>query len=144
MAQMMALNFGIPGIPVVYYGDEIAMVGANDPDNRRMMKFENLNAEEKALKEKVQIMANLRKNRVELIYGDYTVLPCTQGFFAFERNYFGKKTIVVFSKIKGSAKIELPYKPTNIKANFNSSVNIKDNTINVELGNDSFEIFTID
>lgn len=143
-AQMMALNFGLPGIPVVYYGDEIAMVGANDPDNRRMMKFENLNAEEKSLKEKVQLMANLRKNRVELVYGDFNVLPCTNGYFAFERNYFGKRTIIVFSKMKGSAVITLPYKTNNIKANFNSTVVIKNNTINVELGDDSFEIFTID
>lgn len=144
MAQMMALNFGIPGIPVVYYGDEIAMVGANDPDNRRMMKFDNLTKEEKELKEKVQLMANLRKNRVELVYGDYTVLPCTKGYFAFERNYFGKKTIVVFSKLKGKVSIELPYKPTNIKANFNSNVSINQNNLQVELGDDAFEIFTID
>ena len=144
IAQMMAMNFGLPGIPVVYYGDEIAMVGANDPDNRRMMKFENLNAEEKALKEKVQLMANLRKNRVELIYGDYTVLPCTKGFFAFERNYFSKKTIFVFSKLEGNASIELPYKALNIKANFNSKVSYNNNLINIELGKDSFEIFTID
>ena len=89
-------------------------------------------------------MANLRKNRVELVYGDYTVLPCTKGYFAFERNYFGKKTIVVFSKLKGKVSIELPYKPTNIKANFNSNVSINQNNLQVELGDDAFEIFTID
>ena len=25
----------IPGIPIVYYGDEIGLVGAGDPDNRK-------------------------------------------------------------------------------------------------------------
>lgn len=30
-----ALNYLLPGIPVLYYGDESGLSGANDPDNRR-------------------------------------------------------------------------------------------------------------
>ena len=30
-----ALTFTLPGIPVLYYGDEAGLSGANDPDNRR-------------------------------------------------------------------------------------------------------------
>jgi len=30
-----ALTFTLPGIPVLYYGDETGLSGANDPDNRR-------------------------------------------------------------------------------------------------------------
>src|ERR1700730_9443203 len=33
----IALLFTYPGVPCVYYGDEIGMVGAGDPDNRRCM-----------------------------------------------------------------------------------------------------------
>ena len=29
----------IPGVPLIYYGDEFGMPGAGDPDNRRMMRF---------------------------------------------------------------------------------------------------------
>ena len=29
----LAYIFTIPGIPVIYYGDEIGMTGAADPDN---------------------------------------------------------------------------------------------------------------
>ena len=33
----VALLMTFPGVPCVYYGDEIGMVGASDPDNRRCM-----------------------------------------------------------------------------------------------------------
>ncbi len=33
--------FTIPGIPLIYYGDEFGMPGAGDPDNRRMMRFDS-------------------------------------------------------------------------------------------------------
>lgn len=36
-ALAMAYLFTLPGIPVLYYGDEVAMAGANDPDSRRVL-----------------------------------------------------------------------------------------------------------
>jgi glycosidase len=33
----LALLFTMPGIPVIYYGDEVAIAGASDPDSRRVM-----------------------------------------------------------------------------------------------------------
>ncbi|GMV41050.1 MAG: hypothetical protein AMXMBFR64_27660 [Myxococcales bacterium] len=38
LAMMYALT--IPGVPLIYYGDEIGMAGAGDPDNRRFMRFD--------------------------------------------------------------------------------------------------------
>src|SRR5262249_20285085 len=32
----MALLLTLPGIPVIYYGDEVGLAGANDPDSRRV------------------------------------------------------------------------------------------------------------
>lgn len=141
IAQMMALNFSIPGIPVVYYGDEIAMPGGNDPDNRRMMKFDGYNTNEKALRDKVQILTNLRKNNLELIYGDYKVLPCTEGYFAFERNYFGKKSIIVFAKNAGEVKIEIADQ-RNAKAHFGHTLKKEKKYISLPLSNDDFEIIS--
>ena len=42
LMQLQAFLLTMPGIPVIYYGDEIGMPGADDPDNRRPMKFANL------------------------------------------------------------------------------------------------------
>ena len=33
----LAFNFSLPGIPVLYYGDEVGLAGANDPDCRRVL-----------------------------------------------------------------------------------------------------------
>ncbi len=141
VAQVMAFNFTVPGIPVVYYGDEIAMPGGNDPDNRRMMKFENYTADEKTLRDKVQQLALLRKNNLEFIYGDFTPLTCTEGYYAYERNYFGKKSIVVFSRLEGDVKIKVNDNK-NVKANFGHSYKKSATDITIHLGTDDFEIFT--
>ena len=139
MAQMMAMNFTLPGIPVVYYGDEIAMPGGNDPDNRRMMKFSGYSIEENNLRNKVQTLASLRKNNLELLYGDFTVVACTPGFYAYERNYFGKKTLVVFSKNEGEVTLQIKNK-NNIKVNFGHAVESSSSEIKIKLNNDDFEI----
>lgn len=46
LKMLRTFNATIPGIPITYYGDEIGMPGAGDPDNRRMMRFDSLSAHE--------------------------------------------------------------------------------------------------
>lgn len=40
LARAFTALYAMPGIPFLYYGDEIAMPGGNDPDNRRDMIWE--------------------------------------------------------------------------------------------------------
>lgn len=61
-ALFHTFNLTIPGIPVLYYGDEIGLTGGNDPDCRRMMKFDGLNKRESKLRDQVSTLAHLRKN----------------------------------------------------------------------------------
>ncbi|HSN50875.1 MAG TPA: alpha-amylase family glycosyl hydrolase, partial [Bacteroidales bacterium] len=68
LAALHAFNMTIPGIPVIYYGDEIGMAGANDPDNRRMMHFDSLSPQQTRLKATVEKLTHLRKNNLPLIY----------------------------------------------------------------------------
>ncbi len=69
--QRMALAFAVlltsPGIPVLYYGDEIGLAGGGDPENRRMMPWQDsaLLPPQKALRESVrQLLAVRAKYRV--------------------------------------------------------------------------------
>ena len=42
LSLLTAFVTTLPGVPIIYYGDEIGMPGAGDPDNRRMMRFDGL------------------------------------------------------------------------------------------------------
>ncbi|MEQ8821974.1 MAG: alpha-amylase family glycosyl hydrolase [Sumerlaeia bacterium] len=60
----------IPGMPLVYYGDEIGLTGAHDPDNRRMMIPEaDWNAYQSATFEHVAAWAKARHDSVALRRG---------------------------------------------------------------------------
>jgi hypothetical protein len=98
MEQLMAFIMTAPGVPCIYYGDEIAMPGGNDPDNRRMMTFDNLNIDQRKLKASVSRMTTLRKKSMALMYGDTEVLLNSGQTFAYMRQYFGDVVIVVFDK----------------------------------------------
>ena len=61
--QQLAVLFTMPGSPCIYYGTEIAMEGAHDPDCRRCMPWDELDSEEnqKRLKEMKKLIS-LRKS----------------------------------------------------------------------------------
>jgi len=64
--ERLGLAFGLlmtsPGVPLIYYGDEIGLAGGGDPDNRRMMVFDGLNDHQTALK---NLITNLNRVRME-------------------------------------------------------------------------------
>lgn len=77
-----------PGAPMVYYGDEAGMWGANDPDSRKPMVWEELNYSQdqtlpnqssyeksevyfrKDLFEYYKFLINLRNNNSAVSIGD--------------------------------------------------------------------------
>jgi glycosidase len=65
--ERLSIAFAIlltqPGLPLIYYGDEIGLAGGGDPDNRRLMPWEesSLNEHQIALRGKVRALARLRQ-----------------------------------------------------------------------------------
>lgn len=83
----LAYLLGIPGIPFIYYGDEIAMAGAADPDNRRMMRFgKDLDARERTMLRDTSELIALRRERPELRRGDFRVLLADREVLCFMRS----------------------------------------------------------
>ncbi|MBU1105681.1 MAG: hypothetical protein KKB51_03350 [Candidatus Riflebacteria bacterium] len=66
------LQFTLPGIPMLYYGEEIAMRGKSDPDNRATPTWEKLNqAGIVAEIDELRKLAELRRNSPELTGGTW-------------------------------------------------------------------------
>jgi glycosidase len=105
MAMLIAFINAIPGVPVIYYGDEIAMPGAGDPDNRRMMVFDGLTEKQKHLKETVAKLFDLRAKHLALLYGE-TEVTAQGNTMIIKRSYFSQTVLFVFNKDKATQTIE--------------------------------------
>ena len=102
----------IPGLPTIYYGDEIGMTGAADPDNRRMMRFNNqLNKFEKENFDKVTALIHLRKNHPSLRYGDYYTLIADKNIFAYIRSDLNERILIVLNKNTKAQAVNLSIPP---------------------------------
>ncbi len=93
-----AYQMTAPGIPVVYYGDEFGMTGANDPGNRNPMKFEGLSDQELALKAWVQSCIALRRSSMALMYGDFEWLYHDADRAVIRRTYRNETVITVINR----------------------------------------------
>ena len=60
MSTMFAVVATMPGVPLLYYGDEIGLAGAGDPDNRRMMSFDGLTEAQQTLLDRIRLLGRTR------------------------------------------------------------------------------------
>lgn len=98
LEMLHAFNLTIPGVPCIYYGDEYGSPGGNDPDNRRMMKFSDLESKELQLRNKVSELIRLRKNHMSLLYGTTEILQADTKMLVIKRTYFDEETYAFFNK----------------------------------------------
>jgi len=106
----LSLLATIRGIPQVYSGDEIAMPGGEDPDNRRDFPGgfpgDQRNAftqtgrtpDEQAVYSHVQGLLKLRREHPALRIGDQKHIVVTDDYYVFTRETAGERLMVVFYK----------------------------------------------
>ncbi|MCL4278708.1 MAG: alpha-glucosidase C-terminal domain-containing protein, partial [Ignavibacteriaceae bacterium] len=104
----LAYILTIPGVPVIYYGDEIGMTGASDPDNRRMMRFDNdLNEYEKQTFKDVSKIIHSRSDHSSLRYGDFLTLQADKNIYAYLRSDLNERILVILNKSEKEQQVNL-------------------------------------
>ncbi len=145
MQTMMAFIMSIPGVPVIYYGDEIGMVGANDPDNRRMMRFEGWNALEQETANITRKLTALRKSSMAMMYGDTEILAVDKEYLVFARSYLGQNAIIFINRsgnaVELTAKLK-PYLQGKYQARFGSAASVTGAEARATVPAFGFEILT--
>lgn len=80
---VQALQFTLPGSPVIYYGSELGMEGIGDPANRAPMRWD-MTTGSNADRSWIEKLIRIRKRHLALRYGDIRVLA-TDRIFGFAR-----------------------------------------------------------
>ena len=90
----------IPGIPLVYYGDEFGMPGAGDPDNRRMMRFDQeLNNREQETLQFMQRLGTTRALHSSLRTGSWgSTLASDTDTLVFFRQSSDDLTLIILNR----------------------------------------------
>lgn len=144
LCMLNAFNMTIPGVPTIYYGDEFGSPGGNDPDNRKMMKFDGFNSKEQFTLETVKRLVNIRRENMALNYGNFIVLMADKDVYAYVRTYLNNSVIVVFNKSTEEKEITLQL-PSFIgekifSAEFSSEFSLENSAITVKVKPNFFEI----
>lgn len=109
----LAYELTIPGVPIIYYGDEIGMTGASDPDNRRMMRFDNdLLESEKETFGDISKLIDIRNKNSALRYGDFLTLLADENIFAYVRSDMNQRVLVILNKNNKSVTVDIELPPS--------------------------------
>ena len=89
---LIVIQFTLPGVPLIYYGDETGLKGEKEPDNRKSYPW---GKEDKELIKFYCKIVSIRNNENGLKKGDLNIHEIDPEVFTFERNYENEKIIVL-------------------------------------------------
>lgn len=101
--QALSYMYTTPGIPVVYYGTEIAVDGGEAPDNSRLMNFRA----EKELIDHIAKLSELRQKLPSLTRGTMEKLYEKGGMAVYKRAYKGETAIVAINNTSETQYVHL-------------------------------------
>jgi glycosidase len=93
-----ALIMTSPGVPLIYYGDEIGLAGAGDPDNRRFMQWDGYTADQVWLREHLSKLTEVRASQPALRRGKRNVLGATADTLTYEMVLGDQRVIVALNR----------------------------------------------
>jgi len=89
-----AILLTYPGVPTIYYGDEIGMEGGADPDNRRTFPWDESEWDHD-LRSYFQTLIRLRRTAPALLRGGMQFLTAEESLIAYQRHSAEQRLIVV-------------------------------------------------
>ena len=113
---MLTFQFAYIGAPFIYYGDEVGMWGADDPDCRKPMVWDDIEYDDEVtdpwgrsygpfkisvdekMKNFYKSLIQLRRSEPALNLGDYSLIQTSQdGTFAFKRSLENETILAIFN-----------------------------------------------
>ena len=98
VANAFAVLYTNRGAPLVYYGDEIGLPGAGDPDNRRPMPWGALGTNQAYLKDRLAKLGDIRHKHPALRRGTRTTLESNADVWAYSRITNGDTVYVAVNR----------------------------------------------
>ncbi|MFA7010129.1 MAG: glycoside hydrolase family 13 protein [Bacilli bacterium] len=86
-----ALQYTLPGVPSIFYGDEVGLQGFKDPFCRKCMPWDRF---DETILDWFVKLGKIRQNRV-YVDGAYQEEICEQGIFAFSRTKGSQKVVTI-------------------------------------------------
>lgn len=97
LKMALAFVYTQPGLPVLYYGDEIGLAGTGDPDSRRVMPdLGSINAEQAQVRDFVVRMSKLRRCSESLRKGERRAMTAVANTYAYLRDAGTGDPVLVF------------------------------------------------
>lgn len=101
-------EFGYPGAPTIYYGDEAGVTGTKDPDCRRTYPWGN---EDESLVSFYEGIGAVRENNKDLLsHGDLTTLYSQDKIYVYGRTYNDEHAIVAINPTEIEATVTVDLK----------------------------------
>jgi glycosidase len=91
----VVMQMTLPGLPVVYYGDELGIDGENDPLCRKTM---NWNLVDNEIHRFTKTMIRLRKSTLSLLHGDYKTVDIDTHVYSYFRILNGEAVLVLINR----------------------------------------------
>ncbi len=107
-ALALGFLFTAPGVPLLYYGDEVGLVGAGDPDNRRLMPWDGYSAGQLLVRERVQAFGAARRKLAALRRGDFQLVQGSADLLVFRRTLGAEVVTVALNRAAAPASVSIP------------------------------------
>jgi glycosidase len=105
LMNAFTLLYTTKGVPLMYYGDEVGLPGAGDPDNRRMMQWSGYSNGQQKLFDHTKKLGQIRAAHVALRRGTRTTLSVNTDTYAYKMQHNADAVYVLINRGDGGQQV---------------------------------------